>query len=377
MKKFKKIIISIMLLICGLLLSSCGSDVYKVKELSKLHPGNEYYYVYKNGITKENKNYYFADLLDEALKEEKVKVYHSFRVNPEIAELEEYVYFSYRYYNIIEKEVEKYVTGYIDLNTLNVTFLKYYNNLTPKVSKIGNKAFFIDDKNIYVYIDKEETKQFNLSDYNFSNAYNDKYLVFIKESNELKQYRIIDKELNEKTFSLDKNANITNIEDNCVIYRINGKYQGFDLESNEELNEAIINEILDNVENIKNSGVVNEKRYKYQILSSYNDENIDKGWVLFRGEDFEKVVSISEVREKVDEVEIVERLYERKLNFKEVFFDNNEIYLSLVYDESFFGFYNGQTLPIVIKYDINNDTFKYVGFYGAVYYELINVIKVK
>lgn len=78
---------------------------------------------------------------------------------------------------------------------------------------------------------------------------------------------------------------------------------------------------------------------------------------------------------KLGEIVKVEEIFNSTLKFRRVFYDNNEIYITIGNSDSFFGAYQrGCTYQMVYKVTLETKTVEYLGCYGQVHAELTNVV---
>lgn len=375
----KKFLLVLILITISLLISSCGMR-NKINDLGKLYENNKNTLVFTAGITKDNKTYLFKDLIAKEVKSNGKKLRNE-RFYPDYGYLSgDLFYFVFQYYSLYEKEghiIYKHVNGFININDLSVKLIKFYENEeTINIKKIDNKIVFLENSKGVIYDGPNNIKTFDLNGYKGSNNIYSKQLILHKEDSEYNYYWVIDNDLNERKFTVEKNAYLYYIDDDYLIYSKEGKYIGINIKDNIEIETEKLDELVLKVRNIYNVFIYKDRLYNFYIEDQYEDNYIDSGFLTIESGDFKRFLTITMLRQLVPEVIKTEEIFNTEIYFKEVIAINDNIYISLVNSESFFGMYSGRSCPtIVLKYDIAQNSFEYIGYYGSPYYNLVKIIE--
>jgi len=365
----------------------CGCNLVQkqINVFKEVQETTPYIFVHLNGYTKNNEVYYYYKIARKNLRKEKVRLYNSSTYIEEVVAIGEKIFFTYEYYNKkYPKEMKKIALGCIDVYTDEVKFLKYYENENPILMTFSNNVAIIDENYCTAYsIDFEKVLSIKISNYDLlkTKAVNNGLVFKSKEENKI---LIIDKEINVYYLDIEDYNNLKYLYLNdCYIlfYDDNTEeYLGYNYKNEEVIDSKNLKLIIDDYikySEDRNYGFLNGSKYYYNIYSD-NIEVKDLYYVDIFNDNFNRTINLDDVRGKEEKVKKAEELFAKELHFKEVFIAD-EIYITLVNDDTFFGFYSfgNQTFTLVLKYDLLNDTFTYIGFYGSTKGKLINVLKIE
>ncbi len=377
----KKIIAILILGTLILFISSCGINAKKkVNELGNLYENNKNEFVFTSGITKDNKTYWFKDLISKEVKKNG-KILRNERFYSDQCYLYgDFYYFVFKYFSRFKKgenSIEKYVSGYIDINNFKVKLFKFYEDGgAVNIFRFGDMIAFIGNDEASIYDGDENIKTFDLDGYEGTNNLYSKQLILCKTNIENTHYWILNNDLTERKFTIEQNTYLYYVDNDYLITSKNNKHFGIYLENNKDIEPLKLEELVKNRRYVYDVDTYMGKPFISNILDDFEDNYVKNGYIEIKSGEFNRLIKLTEIRELVPEVKKTEEIFNTEISFHEVICVNDKVYISLVNNETFFGFYSGRSCPpIVLKYNIENDSFEYMGYYGNSFGKLLKIIE--
>ena len=370
----KKILIIIIVIFSTFTFSSCKADEENYYKIIEIPRDIEYGILTSDSYVAEGKFYHFTDSIKESLKRDK-KVYFS---KPDISSLstngrvliENKFYLAATYKNRMFGK-DKYVFGFFDVNDKKYHTLHTFKSNDEKcsLSKIGNYLVLSTEDYYFVFnssndelvmtieLDKKWVSKVSYSSFMYLTE--DEFVIF---DSSLHCYEV-PVEVNLDDYKSGSNYFFNVLGDTYLRY--------FD----KEHNHIFINYKTLEVEDY--GKYVEEKKNNNQSSNNTIEDNIncsisnDTLYITYNGNEYN--YSLEHMRKYYSVIPYVERLCNTKIEFLDAFIDNNDIFVSIGNNDSFFGFYTpGRTIPLIFRFNPDSEGFSYVGTSGQIY---SNVIK--
>lgn len=366
MIKYYKIFTFMIIILLSTSLISCEKkDVELYYKIIEMPRDVEYGILTKYSYVAKGELYIFEEVIKDKLKEESI-----FNNKADIEStvlIDNRLYIVARCSNSLGSKI-KYVYGYFDINTLEFVIVDFFKtkDLNARLWNMNNYVliecfdsclvFDINNNQKVLSIELEKEWYFRFE-----------YSAFVYLNNE--GFVIYDANLN-------KYELIANVDRSSNYYPIYGDYiKYYDTEKNEIFINYKTLEIRDYAEfmesvneNYINSSVGKKEIFNYELYDyedrveiTYNDVTYE-----FSNEYF---------KDKHEIVRNVESLCSTKVYIEYVLYYNDEIFVIIGNDDSFFGFYTpGRTIPLVFRFNIEEENFSYVGSSGQIYSEIIKMV---
>lgn len=350
----KKITCLLTLLLSIFLMSSCYTkeERDKFNEQMAIPMNSDYILVSNYGYVKDQTPYYFNNICAEYLYEVHLKNDKTDDLDWNTTSIlfESHIFIRFQYYMEYEYNNSSYCYMFAIYNIYTGEFefsmLDSSTGYQIGISKIGNYGVIIYKDSIKcIDISSKSQHSFDLSNYIIETK-SDKGIVLKNTVDN--NYYFYDCSLTARKLEIETDALVSNIEDNYVICYYNDNRQSFvyDLDTNTTMPYSEYNEIK------------NETLPTYDVIDNNEYENTFR----FMINGIEHMYTMEELRVTCSEIKQVEEIFNTTVYFRHIDKINNEYYLTIGNNESFFGAYTpGSTLPMVFKIE-DDFTLSYVGF---------------
>ena len=363
MKKFLMIITLVLLLLS---LSSC--DDAKYFEIIAMPRDVEYATMTGTSYTAKGEVLLFEDLIKNSLKEDK-KFTIDFKLEESICNNDK-VFIVVRYSNNLITGVYGFAIWYFDGLTQNYDIISYFETLNRDITfkKVGDYVVLgyeyalevFDSRNATLVnrITCDEEWQYNIGNYSFGYMTKNGFTVYdenLVEYHHKTEIIMSDYEPYEHIFGFYRHI--------IYYYDANDEYQYYDVKNKKYISKEEYYAYTDSFSSY-------DDKLQYEIHNDKANDDLIK--LTYNENEYE--YKIEDFRNRKEIIRQVEALCETEVYFYSAFLHNEDVFVIVGNQDSFFGLYTpGRTLPLVFRVDLANDQIDYVGAIGAIYYTILRI----
>lgn len=366
------------------LLVGCSKIENRYGSLSEIKPDPEYFFVGRDGITKNNKHYDFTDEIDKEIRSDR-KLTDGYHYLDYIQLTDTRMYFLHDYYSPPSKNDEQtkdYCFGYYDFELNETIILEYYEGIQEDTSYtydtnidlcvFNNTAYLMlgSDLKEYDIVSKTEIAEYEMDD---CFSYQDS--LVIKDGGNLTLFTPSGK----TTFELQLYIfHYYFISGNSIVFRgtktENGSSfnYGYDITTGMQLADDIVEDMVtENFEYKPQTCVCDGVSYNIDV----EDEQIE-----FENCETEQIttITISDVSSKCSEYDEITEMFDKEGIFSNVVVQGEEVFIIIHKEETaYFGFLNNRSIPpLAFKVSNNFTEIEYVGYYGFPFDTIIGIFPI-
>ncbi len=370
MKKIMKIFL--LMLILTISLTSCSikkeeANYYKIIEMPR---DVEYGILTKNSYVEYGKVYIFEEVIKEALKVQK-KINSRKVFIEKIVLIDDYLYIAGEYLTPLSLET-KYTVGYFNIETKEFEILDLLKSVRGITTFIKMHDYLVADYDdgCYVYDLSNDEKVLSIDVKTDCYARADYNGIVYVEENKIVVYDVklnkyeLDVELSLESYSWSSNPYIPIYGDYVYYYDGNKNhilinYKTLEVKDYDEYRKEVS-------ENNKNHNTNEEQELNYEVYDDYIK-------LITKDKTYE--FTIEYFRENHSIVTDVETLCSTEVFLNNAFIYNGEFFVKVGNNDSFFGMYtSGRTIPLIFRFNLEDETFSYVGTSAQIYQPVIKMI---
>ena len=362
----------LLMLILTISLTSCSikeeeANYYKIIEMPR---DVEYCILTKYTYIEYGKAYIFEEVIQEALKEQK-KINARRVFIDEIVLVDNILYIAGEYLTPLSVET-KYLIGYFNIDTKEFKILDLLKSIRGITTFIKMNDYLVADYDdgCYIYDLNNDEKVLSIDvktdcyarAYSNGIVYTEENKIVVYDEN-LNKYEL-DVELNLEGYSWSNNPYFP-IYGDYVYYNDGNKnrilinYKTLEIKDYDEYQKELF-------ENNKNHNTSEEQELDYGVY----DDHIE---LITKDKTYE--FTIEYFRENHSIVTDVETLCSTVVSLNNAFIYNDEFFVEVGNNDSFFGMYtSGRTIPLIFRFNPEDETFSYVGTSAQIYQQVIKMI---
>lgn len=373
----RKISIAFLFLVMILLTGCSQKELFK--ELDEVKPNPDHYFLSFGNVTKDNEKFDFISMVQNQASHDKLVVdENTFRFSSYLKN-DELVYFSV----LINKQSDfdnsnadkpnSFSFGYIDLKTMKVTVLSYFELSTNQLhvrAILDNKIYLDTNKEIMIFDLKNKEILNNIKYDRLASNLGVSSALVIQSGHSILIFR--DEKMHE--FSLNYTVNSYFILDEKIVLSsgmlINLEtkdYQAYDLTTYKKIEDDLIPDLIKMNNNMnRNLYILNGKTYEI---------NLTKEVIKFINIESEEeiLLSINDISNNNKDYVKITNIFEKEGYFSQVINQGDELFIIIENINNDFGINKDEMPPIVFKINNSFNDIEYIGYSKNLHSEVLAI----